>query len=282
MSLILVDMSNVALHALQSASSGKMNYFQLTEMSLRHVVLKRLFDIHKQFGIEREMVLCFDNENYWRSDVFPLYKATRAKARSYSKFSFEEYKKMFKVFKEELPYNFSWKCVDVEKCEADDVIYAICHHVRDRRITIVSSDEDYLQIQNINPIVEQFSIANDKFITPQNKGYDLLEHIITGDSGDGIPNILSNSNTFVMDGVRQTPMTKQRKADTLLSVQMGTLDENVQMRYDLNKKLIDMSELPKEYYDKIIEKFKEPKPKKTGSLMTYCIKYKLNNLLGRL
>lgn len=282
MSLILVDMSNVALHALQSASSGKMNYFQLTEMSLRHVVLKRLFDIHKQFGIEREMVLCFDNENYWRLDVFPLYKATRAKARSYSKFSFEEYKKMFKVFKEELPYNFSWKCVDVEKCEADDVIYAICNHVRDRRITIVSSDEDYLQIQNINPIVEQFSIANDKFITTQNKGYDLLEHIITGDSGDGIPNILSNANTFVMDGVRQTPMTKQRKADTLLSVQMGTLDENVQMRYDLNKKLIDMSELPKEYYDKIIEKFKEPKPKKTGSLMAYCIKYKLNNLIGRI
>ena len=28
MSLILVDMSNVALHALQSASSGKMNYFK--------------------------------------------------------------------------------------------------------------------------------------------------------------------------------------------------------------------------------------------------------------
>lgn len=282
MSLILVDMSNVALHALQSASSGKMNYFQLTEMSLRHVVLKRLFDIHRQFGIEREMVLCFDNDNYWRKDVFPLYKSTRAKARSYSKFSFEEYKKMFKVFKEELPQNFSWKCVDVEKCEADDVIYAICNHVRDRRITIVSSDEDYLQIQNINPNVEQFSIANDKFITPQNKGYDLLEHIITGDSGDGIPNILSNANTFVMDGVRQTPMTKQRKADTMLSVQIGTLDENVQMRYDLNRKLIDMSELPQEYYDKIIEKFLEPKPKKTGSLMTYCLKYKLNNLLGRL
>ena len=75
-------------------------------------------------------------------------------------------------------------------------------------------------------ILYNYKISTRKQWSPVTKqyvnGYDpeiyLKEHILRGDSGDGVPNVLSPDNTFV-DGLRQRPLSKKkieswRDADT--------------------------------------------------------------------
>ena len=48
-----------------------------------------------------------------------------------------------------------------------------------------------------------------KFVNGIDPNEYLYEHILKGDTGDGVPNVLSPDNTFV-DGLRQKPLSKKR------------------------------------------------------------------------
>ena len=70
----------------------------------------------------------------------------------------------------------------------------------------------------------------------------LLEHILKGDQGDGIPNILSDDDTFVTDK-RQKPLT-QKKIDTIYLEGIPIADLPLVKNYSRNQKLVDLSKIP--------------------------------------
>ena len=37
-----------------------------------------------------------------------------------------------------------------------------------------------------------------------------MEHILKGDAGDGVPNVLSDDDVFINDDKRQTPLSKKK------------------------------------------------------------------------
>ena len=80
------------------------------------------------------------------------------------------------------------------------------------KIMIVSSDRDFLQLQRFKN-VRQFSPLLKKELSVDNPRVYLQTHIIKGDKGDGVPNILSDDNVFV-EGFRQKPIT-QKKIDNM-------------------------------------------------------------------
>ena len=76
---------------------------------------------------------------------------------------------------------------------------------------------------------------------------------------------------------RSKAMTKQK----LASLKFIIPEEN-KIRYAQNKKIIDMSQIPNEYREKIIEAYLSAAPKRIGTAFEYCIKYKLGQLLKHL
>lgn len=268
-------MSNLAISALQEAGSGG-NPIELTEQTLRHIVLKKIYDTHKKIGVHHEMVLAFDSTNYFRKDLFPYYKLNRKKTNDC--FDWDDYRELFPVFKMELPYYFPFKCVETAKVEGDDIINCIVDYEVEhgnRHIIIASSDTDDLQIMERYPnIIEQYSFKKRGYITCADYNYNLRNHIIEGDSGDGIPNIMSDDDTYMNPSKRSKALTKKRRAEFTFGI-----PEEFQANYERNKALIDMSQIPEHYRQEIIEEYLKPKPEKVDSIYKYCMKYKLSKLM---
>lgn len=270
--MILVDMSNLAISSLQQACAGSTGPTQLTATSVRHIVLKKLIEVHKKIGRHHSLVLCFDSRNYWRKDFMSCYKASRK--RTNDQFSWEEFYAHYNAMKIELPLYFNYKCIEVERVEADDIIFCISEYERGRNVIIASSDTDDLQILEKYPEAAQFSIKHNKFITCEDYNYSLLEHIIEGDKVDTIANILSDEDTYVNPEKRSKALTKQKRASLKFII-----PEEYKARYEQNKKIIDMSQIPDNYRQQILDAYLAPMPKRIGNTFEYCVKYKLGQLL---
>jgi hypothetical protein len=103
-----------------------------------------------------------------------------------------------------------------------------------------------------------------------------MEHIIKGDSGDGVPNILSPDNCLAI-GERQKMMTANRLANFLKGP--DHMDENTVRNYHRNKMMIDLTEIPDAYKKKILEDYSVDKEVGRSQLFDYFMKNKLKNLI---
>jgi len=274
--MILVDLNQVLLAGLMAQISNQKNA-KLDEDLIRHMVLNIIRNHLKNFKAEYgEVVLCCDNRKYWRKEYFPFYKAGRKKTREKSDLDWHLIFDMLAKFKVELKENFPYKVIDVEGAEADDIIGTLVpRHAPHEKILILSSDGDFLQLQQ-NYNVKQYNPSQKKYIISPNPIMDLKEKIIKGDKGDGIPNVLSPSDCFVRD-LRQKPIT-QKVLDKLMSESYLEQDETTKANFIRNATLIDLSFIPKEIKEKIINTYEETKPAK-GKLLNYFIEHKLKNLM---
>jgi hypothetical protein len=277
--MIIVDYSGIAL---ASIIINKTN----DEQMIRHMILNSLRMYHKRYkDVYGEMVLAVDATNNWRKKVFPQYKASRKKNRQESTFDWNEAFRLLNLVREEIAENFPYKVIRVDKCEADDVIGTIVAskstiQFNVEKIMIVSSDRDFLQLQRF-PNVKQFSPLLKKELKEDNARYYLLNHIIRGDKGDGVPNILSNDDTFV-EGFRQTPMT-QKKVDSIIEdLEEGELlyAASWYRNYLRNEQLIALSETPQELKNEIINTYEKQDPwSNKGKVLPYLIAKRCNNLI---
>ena len=147
-------------------------------------------------------------------------------------------------------------------------------------ILIISSDGDFLQLQMYNGrskySVKQYNPTQKKFLISENPLDELKQKIISGDKGDGIPNILSPSDTFVRE-IRQKVMTEAKLTKFMLE-HYTEYDENSKIGFSRNQTLIDLRNIPGDIQSKIINTYEETVPVK-GKLLDYFIANKLFNLM---
>jgi len=159
------------------------------------------------------------------------------------------------MVREEIRENFPYKVMHIEGCEADDCIAQLVEETQEfgkyDDVMIISSDKDFAQLQRYSN-VKQYSPMQKKFIVEKNPRTVLQEHILQGDTSDGVPNVLSPDNTFT-DGLRQTPLRKKLR-DLLVEDPKSQGDE-VYRNYLRNKKMIDLRECPDTIKTDIINKF---------------------------
>jgi 5'-3' exonuclease len=279
--MILVDLNQVLLAGLMAQIANAKNV-KLEESLIRHMILNiirsHLKNFRKEYG---EVVLCSDNRKYWRKEFFPFYKAGRKKSRKNSDLDWHLIFDMLAKFKVELKENFPYKVIDVEGAEADDIIGTLVpRHIMNENILIISSDGDFLQLQMYNGrskySVKQYNPTQKKFLISENPLDELKQKIITGDKGDGIPNILSPSDTFVRE-IRQKVMT-EAKLTKFMSEHYTEYDENSKIGFSRNQTLIDLRNIPGDIQSKIINTYEETVPVK-GKLLDYFIANKLFNLM---
>ena len=282
--MIIVDYSGIALASIIINKT-------FDEQLIRHMILNSLRMYRTRYKEEYgELVLAVDASNNWRKTAFPQYKASRKKTQKQSDFDWGEAFRILNKIREEIADNFPYTVVRVDGCEADDVIGTIVTMNPDpnrdynpEKIMIVSSDRDFLQLQKYK-FVRQYSPLLKKELTVDNPRVWLQTHIIKGDKGDGVPNILSDDNVFV-EGFRQTPITQKKIDNIMQDLEEGELlyAASWYRNYCRNKKLIDLSETPQELRREIINNFMADKPDtrwmRRGKVFPYLVENKCNELI---
>ena len=277
--MILVDLNQVLLAGLMAQIANHKG--KLDEDLVRHMILNIIRNHIKNFKSEYgDVVLCCDNRKYWRKEYFPFYKAGRKKTREKSDLDWHLIFDMLAKFKVELRENFPYKVIDVEGAEADDIIGTLVpRHAPHEKILILSSDGDFLQLQQYGSNVKQYNPSQKKFVKSIDPLLELKEKIIRGDKGDGIPNIFSPSDCFVRD-LRQKPITKGM-LDKILNEDLThpNWTADAVSGFSRNKILIDLTQIPSEIKEKIINTYEETVPAKRNKLLNYFIEHKLKNLM---
>lgn len=277
--MLIVDLSNLVFGVMS-------DYHRTTgaqcDMSLmRNLILRRLKSMKSSLSkFSDEIVIACDSRvGYWRKEIFPYYKGNRSTEGSTMDWGLLY--ECFDQFKQELRENFPVKVVEVPKAEADDIMAVLASRYGSHLpICIYSSDKDLLQIQNFAKNVKQFSMAKNKFITPQSEKYSLFEHVVkAGD--DGIPNILSDPDTFMVEGKRQKPMMKKK----LEEWRKYGIEEPERFctpamleRFQMNRKLVDLSCIPDDLQMKIVDAYDEAKPA-MGKVFSYMTAHRLKQLM---
>ena len=276
--MIIVDLNQVMLSNLLMQLGNHTNA-QLEENMVRHMILNSLRSYKTKFGSKYgEMVIACDNTNYWRKQVFPYYKANRKKNQEKSEMDWRSIFETMNKIREELKVYFPYRVIDIESAEADDIIATLVEEAPSTEdVLILSGDKDFIQLHTYQ-FVKQYDPVRKKWITHEDPDRYLLEHVLKGDSGDGIPNVLSSDNCFVV-GDRQKPLT-QKKIDALIELDVqDKFDHPLFVNYWRNRKLIDLHYIPKEIKEKIIESYKNQVGKGRDKLVAYFMVNKLKNLM---
>lgn len=253
----------------------------IDEEMVRHIALNTYRMYRTKFkGKYGEIVLCQD-ANSWRKEVFPHYKANRKKDREGNEAKWDRAFDILTKIRDEVRDNFPYKHMRIHNCEADDVIAVLCKHFHKQEpIIIVSSDKDFAQLQQY-PGVEQYSPTTKGKVVCKDPIGTLNEHIIRGDSGDGVPNVLSDDDCFVSAEKRQKPITQKKLKQLQESLGSDNLffDETIRKNWERNKTLIDLSKIPPDVEAAILNKWEEPHDSSRSKLINYFMEHRLKNLM---
>ena len=274
--MIIVDFNQVMISNLM-AQLGNHTNIPLDEGLFRHMVINSIRTYKQKFGdVYGEMVIACDDRNHWRKQMFPYYKANRKKNRDASEIDWSLVFNSFDKIKQELKDFFPYRVIQVETAEADDIIATLVNNDKEsRQILILSGDKDFIQLHREN--VKQYDPVRKKWITHDNPIGYLYEHILKGDSGDGVPNVLSDDDVFVVDGKRQKPLT-QKKIDQIAST---TIDSNHPLwrNWHRNYNLIDLQCIPQNIKDQVFAKYSEQANKGRDKIFNYFIANKMKHLM---
>ena len=276
--MIIMDMNQITLASL-------MMHLNMTktdepdENMVRHMILNSIRMYRSQFNKEYgEIVLTYDSKHYWRRDFFPNYKAGRRKGREKDSRDWDLIFGVLNKIKAEFKDNLPYKYLEVYGAEADDIIATLCKNFcNDDKIMIVSGDKDFIQLQKYSNVT-QYSPILKKYVNGHDPVTYIKEHILKGDTSDGVPNVLSPDNTFV-DGMRQRPLGK-KKIENWLDIDIDDLQDEVKRNYQRNDTLINLDKIPKELESEIMVNYNEAPSGDRSKLLNYFVQSRLKNLMN--
>jgi 5'-3' exonuclease len=221
--LLVFDLSNLCYIGAKSrealaAPSEELYY---------HNTLKYLRDQYRYFQPDHVIFACDHEDIYWRSQIYPEYKANRTD----NEFK-QTVRRVIKRFKTEK----ASVCLETPHCEADDVIYALCAYT-DFLVTIVSSDSDFEQL--LSERVRLFSPTRREFRQrTKDVSFDLFVKCIRGDTSDNIPSALPMVT-------RKRLLEAHKNADPIeYLAQRYRQHQNFKTDFARNKLLIDLNAIP--------------------------------------
>ena len=275
--MIIIDFSGIAIGGIASQRT-------LDEDLIRHSILNTIRMYRVKFTREYgELVIACDGANNWRRKVFPQYKANRKTNREKDTFDWSTAFNIMEKIRSEIEDNFPYKVVKVDGCEADDIIGTLVEETQEfgkyEPVMIVSADGDFKQLQRFNN-VKQYSPLLKKFVVEEHPRLGLVEKIVKGDKGDGVPNILSNDDCFI-EGLRQTPISKKRLSEVIQYLDNpDSIQPSWFRNYQRNKTLIDLTNTPKELKETILNQYSESDPwSNKGKVFPYLVEKKCKLLI---
>jgi 5'-3' exonuclease len=276
--MIIFDFNQVAIsNLMEQIGSSKT---PVDESLVRHMILNTIRTYVKKFKAEfgPNIIIACDNKKYWRREIFPYYKANRKKSRESSGHDWNSIFDCLNKIRDELREHSPYKVIEVDTAEADDIIAVLSiKHSANEKVMILSSDKDFAQLQKY-PNVEQYSPILKKFIKEPLPSAQLKQLVIRGDKSDGIPNILSKDDTFV-EGVRQKPITEAKIINWMNQKPEEFCTEEMLRNYNRNEMLIDLTRIPENLKQSIIDTYESSKGRTRQEFMNYMVANRLKNLI---
>ena len=279
--MIIIDMNQIALaNLMMNLNMNKSK--EVDEDTVRHMILNSIRMYRQEYKQEYgEPVLTWDSKHSWRRDYFPQYKASRRKGREKSTLDWDKIFTVLNNVKQEIKENLPYKNLEIYGAEADDIIGVLIKDPKkwftEKRM-IISGDKDFIQLQKY-PFVQQWSPITKKAVNGYDPNVYIQEHILKGDTSDGIPNVLSPDNTFT-EGLRQRPLSR-KKIESWVGANTKYIpawSDEVKRNYQRNYTLIDLTNTPEDIEDKILKEYKDASSGNRSKLLNYFMKYKLREL----
>ena len=294
--MILIDYSQVALAAILTFQRELKGSEAEVKNLIRHVTLSTIKSYKKKYGKEYgDLVICCDGRKYWRKEFFEYYKGMRKSNREKSDLDWALIFDTLSEMRTDLATYFPYKVLHIDRAEADDIIAVMTKYAQDnlliqqglveepQKILILSSDKDFKQLQ-LYPTVKQWSPMQKKYITATKKEINdyIIEHIVKGDAGDGVPNILSKDDVFMV-GERQKPMSAKRLAEFIENGFDACKNDEERRNWHRNATLVNFEFIPEDVSKTIIDSYLNSKPiGDKMAIMSYLIEHKCRLLLDEL
>jgi hypothetical protein len=266
--ILLVDFSNIAwatFHTNIKITKDSTYTPKQVQTHWKYLMLNSLQRLKVKHQ-PTEMVICFDSYS-WRKKYFKYYKARREITRKKSKLNYSEFVEVIDEIKEDLRKYFPFKVVQAQWAEADDIIAVLVYHLQNTasEIIIASRDKDFKQL--LNSGVKLWDTHDWKWIKCPNPRVFLIKHVIGGDAGDDVPNIRSDSDTFITDGKRQKacgPKTIDKILEQGLEEYIK--QEGLLSNFKRNKRLIRLSKhtIPDRVWEGCLKSY-DDEPEKKGN-----------------
>jgi len=189
--------------------------------------------IKKYKTIKSNIIFCIDCSRceIWRNELYPNYKITRNKKTNFNSI-------IFTLFSNYIT-NYNYNYCECEKLEADDITYLIQKKIKEEFINpiiiIITNDNDYLQMYDKNTYIHNMQFKDLSLRIKNNPNIELEFKIIFGDKSDNIQKIqygLNKENAFKL------ALMDDKEKNKYLD------DNNITEKYILNKKLVDLKQIP--------------------------------------
>lgn len=290
--MIVVDYNQTAIGNFMAEVRGRPDV-DVNLPLLRHMIVNTIRSYKRKYGEEfGDVVIACDNRYYWRKKEFPYYKASRRTQRQQSSLDWGEIFDALNIVRDELSEVFPYPVIDVEGAEADDVIGTLAEYsqslgepgvlfeddITPDPFLIISGDHDFQQLQKY-PNVKQYAPAQKKWVKIKEPAqHVLMEHIITGDKGDGIPNMFSDDDVFVK-GERQRPIRKNLLAKWKTMKPEDFVNGDGAHGWNRNSLLVDLSKTPQDIKENIIHSYESQTNKDKSALLEYFNKHRMRQMI---
>ncbi len=325
MNKLLVDLSPILYGNLFSATNeakklgltkNEDDNYPLNEYKdiFKYKVFEELSSLKRKFMAD-EVIIAVDAGNYWRKDVWAGYKHKRKAQRDKSNVDWAAARPIMDEIIDTLDNFTNFNVVEVNKSEGDDVIFVLSDYLalKNQNVVIYSSDHDFIQClehKNVNfwRTTRTTGMSNSKYyeIEPGELVHTILDHVIGGDSGDGINNVkgysrFSNKFKELYPDKKEIDVWEKRfELDNLFEQKFGvsaynhprygykmflksnkTLEELLsensifKLNYALNRQIALPEGIPPDISSAIIDAYEEPPKNNMKALKEY---FKVNGM----
>ena len=269
---VIFDFNNLALRCFHTSDSWEYQTFAS--------IYEFLMDACELYDSDKvDCFLAIDGPGgYWRKDIYQNYKADRAEKREKeTEINYEALYESLRKFLDSCRNFLPWRVLQVERCEADDVIAVFCKTQKDyKQIVIHSADSDYVQL--LDEKVSVFSPYKGYIQFPAlvkvgsaacmigSKQDFITVACMTGQGGkDNVYNIATPTDWQATETKKRKPPIGTKAALKVweqASKQENILQEILTKKgmwgnYERNRLLIDLEQIPSVYAEKIFEAIKE-------------------------
>jgi len=287
--LLFIDGHNILYRALHGSltynkdGTKRSDESKATEtefLDYKEAVMESIYGMIKHFR-PTDVIWAVDFGKSWRYDLYPDYKIDRRNKRDDDIINHEAWKKVTNEFFPHLMYALpNIRFIHADRAEGDDVIGVGVMEFGGNydKISMVSSDEDLLQLHTSNKITQwKYDSKNKKYaqVTTDDPMMAREIKIIAGDTSDSIRNMRVGSGpaaalTIINEGFDEwAPKQAKKDVAKLLkenvdlpnteefkTEKMNEFIEKWKNQREFNRKLIDMRMIPDWVRERIITAIK--------------------------
>lgn len=243
--ILLVDLANMAIRT--GCKCYRDDPTDTTYNNWKCEILENLATLVQKTEAN-SVILCQEGKKNWRYEIFDAYKSNRKEEKAKAKLDFDTFYPVADAFCEKLrQYIPNIYQLKVEGSEGDDLVAVLTKNLTPKyEVICVSTDRDFYQLLKYDGY-KQYHPIKRQFVHVVNPERYLLEKVVVGDKGDGIPHIKP----------RVSVKTAADIVENGLEDWLNEQTDEVKANFERNKKLIDFDYIPVHVQLKIMEEFKK-------------------------